>query len=129
MTTIAESRLWTAAEDLLLLDLVRDHSVSNNPRASNLELSWRHVACCMNELSTSRAIIKLRLYEAAEVEVRYRELRVVMDLAREAKRKARDEEGDGQDREMVRKGQQSDRENPGGKPKDSWGGKEVVSLD
>lgn len=94
MASTSSSRIWTLAEDQLLLDLLYNHNVSNNPQARYPSLNWRHIACCMDEFTSSRTIVKLRLYDAAEVKSRYLDhLRETRDVAREMEFTGEGEEG------------------------------------
>jgi hypothetical protein len=71
MASDTSPRKWTKAEDQLLLDLIYGYNISNDPQAKFPEITWRHIACCMNELSNPRGLVKIRLYDEAEVAARY----------------------------------------------------------
>jgi hypothetical protein len=102
MASTSSNRIRTLAEDQLLIDLSYDHNVSNNPQARYPALNWRHIACFMNEFTSSRAIVKLRLYDAAEVKSRYLDhLQGTRDVAREMEFTGEGEERADEDVEMA----------------------------
>lgn len=130
MASDSYSRDWTPAEDQLLLDLLHDQNVSNDPQARYPDLNWRHITCCMNELSSTRGVVKLRLYYAAEVESRYLDhLQGNMDVARKMKSKRGHTEGASKGVEVVRKEEIGGEGKSVRKVKDSWGGRAVIYLD
>jgi hypothetical protein len=84
----------------------------------------------MNEFTSSRAIVKLRLYHAAEVKSRYfGHLQETRDVARETEFTGEGEEGADKDVEMAKEQETGEERRSVGKAKDSWGGKEVIYLD
>jgi hypothetical protein len=114
MPTNLSSRVWTLAEDQLLQDLLNNNNVSNDLRARYPSLSWRHIAYCMNELSSTRDIAMLRPYDAAEVESRYLDhLRGDMDVVRDMMPEGEDGRRAGKDMEIVKESETSEKGKPG----------------
>jgi hypothetical protein len=84
----------------------------------------------MNEFTSSRAIVKLRLYDAAEVKSRYLDhLQKTRNVAREMEFTGEGEEGADEDMEVAKEQETGEERKSVGKAKDSWGGKEVICLD
>jgi hypothetical protein len=75
-------------------------------------------------------IVKLRLYDAAEVKSRYLDhLRETRDVAREMEFTGEGEEGADKDVEMTKEQETGEERKSVGKAEDRWSGKEVICPD